>query len=197
MKFLNTLRVYNKKSRATVPLFYGTIIVVLILSLINIHPGTKARVKQQVVRDELIAYLEEVKSAAKIDAQEWWQLREQLSPGFFTINESHLTLASTYQIQHLEPGLNHLLEYHSPRVKSHEYICSQQDCMEQLIANLDHRAIIKQPNLIIIDQDTQLTIWKLFSIDEMQSAIGLFDYLPSEMELLANSYWLHYSIIKL
>jgi len=131
----------------------------------------------------------------------YWQFRERFSPGTFIRDEQNTGFFSTFRITTVNEGLTNLFYYESPNLQSVDGVISLQNvddatsdlpatAFEKIKENYPGEIMKETNDLVLIKiSDNEYVFSFVESIDDMKRVVGLFDYLPDEVELLNNKQW--------
>lgn len=107
-------------------------------------------------------------------------MREFYCPGSFTLDKAK----------------NPFLVYSCKWLRSEDYLTTS-----SILTNdypLDPKYVLLQTsNILLYKTNQKLSITFIVSGDEMKKAVGVFDYLEKDKELVKNKYWLDKTIIQL
>lgn len=145
-------------------------------------------------------FLNQVERKNGIDPQDFWQFREDYSPGNFSFNENVASVAGVLNLQKLTPPETVLLQFSSPLIESKDEVIDQKSWLgiwQTVTQNEKKVLFINQTTRIFYDSDDILHIVFVKPISDMEKANGFFDYTESERKLLADQYWLNETSVKI
>jgi len=165
--------------------------IILLLLLVVRHPDFYAKYFPQ-SRQKMFNQFQSKLMNNQFDPEEYWHFRERFSPGSFSRDEKNTGFFATFRITSVNEELTPLFYYES------DYLSS----VDALISGVPGDIIKKQKSLlageIVYESESQLLIKEndknyifvfVISTDEMQRVNGMFDYIPSEKELLKDKSW--------
>lgn len=168
----------------------------MILAFILLQPKVTHTLFAFQRQKTLTDFLETVRNAQTIDPQVYWQFREFYSPGNFTLNPEAVGVYQTFRVIGLHDQETPLLYFSAPNLHSVDSIVDSPDNYYQEIAAVENPVFRNATSVIYQTSPQTLQLLLITSIAEMKKANGFFDYLPVEMKLLENKYWLNQTEIK-
>lgn len=186
-------QVYNVLTRH----FYAILFVMLLIGAACLHPSFSARLwswQRQRILDAFISQLETEKT---VNPQAFWQFREFYSPGEFAFNPQAVGIFQTLRLVKLSDPETEVLYFHSPKLQSTDSLITTPTLYTQKKPHSAQVLWESERATLYRSGPEELTLIFYASIDEMRTANGFFDYLPSEQELLQGKYWLNQTIITL
>lgn len=116
----------------------------------------------------------------QIDVQAFWKMREFYCPGAFTYDKTK----------------NPFLIYSCKWLTSKEFLVESSTL--QNLPKLNKKMVILQTNQILLYKDkNKLFINFVVSEEEMEKAVGVFDYRGKDKNLVKNKFWLDTTVIDL
>ncbi len=207
-QFLFMKTVYNIQSRHK-KIIVALICLLLLISLtFYLHP-TISNFFLKSGSSRLQTFLQTTLSSEQIDPQEFWKIREFAGRGNFRINPAAVELFQTYRIVNAaQDGTTDLLFYDSPIIKSTESITPDAEILSKIAQDQQNSIILLHTDQILLYKNQAQSnsgtthdginiyeLWFLAPISDMQRTIGFFNYNSSELELLADKFWLSHSTI--
>ncbi len=137
-------------------------------------------------------FLSQVQQKKTINAQDFWQFREFISPGSFHFNPETAEVAGILNLHKIQGSQVHLMEFTSPVMTSSDQVITR-DRWIRLSAYLPQLAekmlFANQESFIFYDHQGDLHILFVKPIEEMATANGFFDYTQQEKEYFHDYYW--------
>jgi hypothetical protein len=166
---------------------------VLILSITYLRNPSFARQK-------MFFEFENSLKANQFDPENYWQFRERFSPGSFTRNEENVDFFANFRITSVEDGLTPLFYYQSKNLRSLDALvpASSEDILKSFKKEFRGEVIVENDSYILIKENKKEYVFAFVKpTEEMQKVNGMFDYLPSERELLKEKYWYNTTYLNL
>lgn len=128
----------------------------------------------------------------EFDAEEYWEFRERYSPGVFTRDEYNTDFLAHFRIINADKIFNPLFYYESKYIRSLDSLVSLPPA--EMLANYKNEfpgeIVAEAENFVFIKQSDEEYVFAFVeSIEKMQEVVGMFDYIPSERELIEGKYW--------
>lgn len=186
------LRAKNLGNFTTLVYPIGLIILVSFLSLI-LQPRLLGFLP--IVRQiKLEKFLSQVKAQHQLDPKAYWQWREFYNLGHFSFDPLVVTWGETQIIKALPSDQTVLLKYDSVHFKSTDYLIkkNQLPALTTYLKIGEPRVVVfSDPQTLIVQNNQEVEIVFVKSIEEMRAVNGFFDYTPQELKLLEDRVWLN------
>lgn len=199
MKFI--IQLYSQQKKViTFFLFIGLFFIFLILL-----PPTKTSILPFIFRQNFSDFIAQTISENKIDTQNFWQLREFASPGYFILkkegldNETAREFIKNQKIEISTANLYPFLLFSSERWKSIEFLAKHNawSLISSQLKNHCNILIFISPNEIICKRkNNSIIIAFIKSQKEMLKSNGFFDVKGRDGKIVEGNKWLVISVVK-
>ena len=192
----DTKLVYTRKAKLRENLVIVGMVGLVLLTIALLHPGVRPRWDRS-YRQQLFATFLTDLHASGLDPQAFWLFRERFSPGTFTINPEAVGIFQTFRVTDLSADETWLLAYKGSYIDSTDSIVPTASLSAYIQVDNEYLYVSDQVALKWQDTDKKIQLVFILPISEMKKANGFFDYLPEEMTLLEDKYWLNQTELKL
>jgi len=172
-------------------------VLILGVAFLALQPTVSSNLIPQKRQLLLTTFLNQVNQDQHISAQKFWEFREFYSPGTFTFNSESVGVYQTFRIINLPTPQTDLIFFTAPKTKSLDAVINSPRIYLDKISSISEPVFQNSSSVIYYNTQSSLKIIFYKSIDEMRSANGFFDYLPSELEFLDGKYWLNETELRL
>lgn len=179
--------------------FFIFVTLIILLVVLFRHPDLKATFSPS-YRMKLFNQLQSDLKSNTFDAEKYWQFRERYSPGTFLRDEESVGFFSTFRIVSVTDTLTPLVYYDSQRIRSIDAVTTAS--ASAVFTNIQEEfdgVVIAQSDWYILIQlnSSQYILAFVLPISEMQKVDGLFDYKPSEQQLLEGKQWFNSTFLEI
>lgn len=181
--------------------------VFFVLLFIGLQPTLSAKFIPFQQNGHLKTFWSQLLTTRALDPQEFWEIRDQYSPGIMEFNKTgvsknriptSLTLLASKINQQCHPLP--FLVFNSLKFESVDFLVGSKCLKNLVIENQQSNYLIKTSSLIAYkDQKDRNSVFLIFlkSESEMETANGFFDYKEIDKALVKNKEWLSISRIVL
>lgn len=131
--------------------------------------------------------------------QKYWEFRERYGDGTFLRDQNSTGFFETFRIVKVNEGLTPLFYYESSLIRSLDGLISYEksEAINSIQNEFPGEVVAKTEDYILIKAGESDYIFVFVKdIETMRQVVGMFDYLPEEMELLDNKLWYNATYIK-
>lgn len=187
-------QVYYKLSHHKLLLFIGLVTACLTFLFISLQPHFASRFFPEHRAMVLNNFLKSVQQKGGVDARDFWQFREEYSPGNFQFNHNFADVAGVLHLQKVASPSATLLEFRSASLFSKDEVADKPFVLNfwpSMTQNQKQVLFSNSSTQIFYDQSNVLRIIFIKPISEMKTANGFFDYTGQEEKILHDFSWIN------
>lgn len=178
-------------------IFFIFVALLLIVFAVVKLPYFKSKFSHN-YRMELFSELSSSLENNNFDPEEYWEFRERFSPGTFLRDEQNTDFFATFRITHVTDSLTPLFYYDSRYIRSLDAVVtgSAKDTLDIVKKDFPGEIVFEQSEYILIKASENEYVFAFVKpIETMKQVVGMFDYIPKEMELLQAKQWYNVTYI--
>lgn len=96
--------------------FFGIAVIIVAIFFV-VNPHFVVKINPNIRKKHLSQFIQNLNNG-RYDEQQWWQLRDSYSPGYFTYNSELISPYSILQFNHIKAQQGNLINYYSSHITS-------------------------------------------------------------------------------